>query len=161
MKGVRVIRAMTLKDKEEVLDLLYSMYLEHKKEFPDFIPDKTRKQLASKWDEMQPNPLIYHYVYEEAGRVIAYVNFSKVPAQDDYIFPSKEYVVLDNVVVHKEYQRQGIGTRLIYFVKDGVKKMGYESLELYVMPVPMLQKTRALYGKLGFVTVSHFMSGNL
>lgn len=44
--------------------------------------------------------------YEEGSQAIAYMNFSKIPTQDDCIFPNEEYVVLDNIVVKKNFKNK-------------------------------------------------------
>jgi ribosomal protein S18 acetylase RimI-like enzyme len=62
--------------------------------------------------------------------------------------PGEGWVVLENVAVHPERQRAGLGQRMIAFAADEARRRGARELRLYTNA--LMAANLALYARLGF-----------
>ncbi|MGL4676310.1 MAG: GNAT family N-acetyltransferase [Brevinema sp.] len=150
-----MIRLMLPTDQSYITPLLYTMYQEHQKISPFYITKEVSfEHIQSVWDKIFTHPHYYHFVYEKNNQVIAYMGLSLQKAHTDFIYPEENSLILDNLIVHPSYQRQGIATQLIVFAKSFTADLGIKFLDLYVS-LPYAQK---FYHQQGFYSISQLMS---
>ena len=58
-------------------------------------------------------------------------------------------ILLDNIAVHPDHQRQGLGRRLMHFAEEEAVRRGYSAIDLYTH-LKMVENI-ALYHRLGYV----------
>ena len=79
------------------------------------------------------------FVAEEAGQVVAVLVLVREAAG----------LVLDNVSVHPDFQRQGLGSRLIALAETEAREQGYTQLDLYTHE--SMTENIEIYISLGYV----------
>ena len=84
------------------------------------------------------------------GRIVGFINAVIIASKDFPIVKKRKYVKLDTVVVKEEFQRSGIGTRLMEGIHDWAREKGMNQIELAVWSF----NTSAIsfYNKLGYKT---------
>lgn len=87
------------------------------------------------------NPLAYHYVWEKEGRIIGFISS---------IFDGVSLEIL-NVVIDKNQQSKGYGTKLLVSVFEQLLPLGLNSISLEVRESNL--SAIHLYKKLGFSTI--------
>jgi len=105
-----------------------------------------KRFFSAPWDEESvqselSNDLSYWLVAMDGDTVAGYVGSQTVLGESDMM----------NLAVHPDYQRQGIGERLVLALVDGLKARGSHCLTLEVRSSN--DPARHLYEKLGFQTV--------
>ena len=105
-----------------------------------------KRVFSARWDEESvqselSNDLSYWLVAMDGDTVAGYVGSQTVLGESDMM----------NLAVHPDYQRQGIGERLVLALVDGLKARGSHCLTLEVRSSN--DPARHLYEKLGFQTV--------
>jgi ribosomal protein S18 acetylase RimI-like enzyme len=96
---------------------------------------------------MRPLPMDDDY----AARVArGQVWVARRPSVDALIVlvPEDGYLLVDNVAVAPEAQRQGLGRRLLEFAEAHARASGYDELRLYTNE--KMVENRRLYGRLGY-----------
>ncbi len=98
----------------------------------------------------KPGPMLDDY-----GRLIAAgaVSVLEEPAGTiaalTVLLPKPDHLLLDNIAVRPERQRQGLGRRLIAFADSEARRLGCAELRLYTHE--KMTENIALYRGLGFV----------
>lgn len=87
------------------------------------------------------------YVMETESTAIASVSLS-LRSEDPALADGLRVAHLSNLIVHPEYQGQGMGTRLVAFIEDEARLRGYSYLTIGV-DVPNV-RARQLYERTGF-----------
>lgn len=152
-----MIRSMSIEDQPEITPLLVSMYNEHQKQRPFYIPQiDAYKHIQQVWEKIFDHENYFHFVYEKDNKAIAYMGMSIQYTNIDFIFPGEDLLLLDNLVVHPEYRYQGIATELVNFAKEFAKNSNFDSLDLYVLQE--FSTTKEFYQKQNFEYISHYMS---
>ena len=81
------------------------------------------------------------YVAEEADRIAGILVLIK---QDNTL-------LLDNVAVHNDFQRRGIGRKLMSLAEQRARQLGYSNIELYTHE--LMTENYQAYLKLGYMEV--------
>lgn len=78
------------------------------------------------------------YVALEKGELVGFVVF----------YPQRDHLHLENVAVSPEFQKRGIGSRLIAFVEQAARQDGFGRVELYTNA--KMTENLELYPRLGY-----------
>jgi|GEM_PF-612137 len=94
------------------------------------------------------------YVAKEKNKIVGYIiiNPKSRGEFDDVFYVKCKTIVVEALGIKKGYENNGIGTQLINFLIDYVKKNGYTDIELYVSPEN--RNAIKFYEKLGMRTES-------
>jgi GNAT superfamily N-acetyltransferase len=65
------------------------------------------------------------------------------------LLPKTDHLLLDNIAVHRDRQRQGLGRRLIAFAETEARRLGFAELRLYTHE--KMSENISLYTRLGFI----------
>lgn len=105
--------------------------------------DVLHTTLGEKMLEMAVKSTIaYYYVYEEKNKILGYLST---------MFDG-EIIEILNFCVDKEYQHQGIGTKLLSYALDSLKEKGAKSSILEVRESNI--NAINLYKKLGYLKIN-------
>ena len=106
-------------DKKEVLKLLKEN-MEHK--FIENFGGFSEKVSEKHYDEIEKTG--YSYVLEDE-KIVGFFSFYKE-------LNEKNSFVLNNIQIKKEYQNKGLGTKILDFVENKIKKIGGGRIKLLV-----------------------------
>jgi ribosomal protein S18 acetylase RimI-like enzyme len=67
-----------------------------------------------------------------------------------------DHVFIENIAVRPEYQRQGLGRRLMQFAEQQAREQGLNELRLYVSD--LMPENLAFYDGLGFEVVERHLA---
>nr|QNO44135.1 acetyltransferase YpeA [Methanosarcinales archaeon ANME-2c ERB4]QNO50306.1 acetyltransferase YpeA [Methanosarcinales archaeon ANME-2c ERB4] len=89
-------------------------------------------------------------IAEEGGKVVGWVGWAVKhdPIQEE------QYVYLAEVIVHPEYQRRGIATKLVMEAEKNARKTGSDHIYCYIFEPNDV--SQALFGKLGYSNMGEF-----
>jgi ribosomal protein S18 acetylase RimI-like enzyme len=73
-------------------------------------PLPAEKILEQTWNEILNDPKLYYFVAEVAGQLMGSCTLAIIP---NLTRGARPYGVIENVVTHANYRRQGIGTQLL------------------------------------------------
>ena len=71
------------------------------------------------------------YIYKIDGEFVGEISMLKETNDSDYTIPNKR-VYVSRLIIKEEYRRQGIGKKLVGFIIDKAKKMGYREMSIGV-----------------------------
>jgi GNAT superfamily N-acetyltransferase len=116
-----LIRSIKKSELSELLKLY--KHLHHKDE-P--LPEKLK--LLSIWEEITCNPLLHYFVIVHEGKIITPCTLSIIP---NLTRGGRPYGLIENVVTHIDYRRQGLATSLLqYSLEIAWKNNCYEVMLL-------------------------------
>lgn len=98
-----VIRLIKLYELPALLDLYRHL---HATDAP--LPDE--ETLERLWNEILNDPKLHYFVAEVEGQLVASCTLAIIP---NLTRGARPYGVIENVVTHADYRRQGIGTQLL------------------------------------------------
>lgn len=103
------------------------------------------------WMDPETIELHFEILKESGGRAFVAVLGDKVVGEAEVVFseepePYGKYCFLEVLVVHKNYRRRGIGTRLVEYCIEYAKEQGYAVFDV----IPEDERAKRLYLKLGF-----------
>ena len=78
------------------------------------------------------------FVAEDEGRIVGLI----------VLIAEDERALLDNVAIHPDAQRRGLGRRLIQLAEDEARRLGFNAIELYTHE--LMTENQALYARLGY-----------
>ena len=92
---------------------------------------KKQKALAGKFrDELLSGNRIT-YVCKDGEKFIGEISLVKDMGDSDYTIPNQR-VYVSHLIVKPEYRRQGIGKKLVEFITDKAKGIGYSEMSIGV-----------------------------
>jgi|GEM_PF-2342760 len=103
------------------------------------------------WMDPETIKLHFEILKESGGKAFVAVIEDKVVGEAEIVFskepePYGKYCYLEVLVVHKNYRRCGIGTKLVRYCLEYAKKLGYKLFDV----IPEDERAKRLYLKLGF-----------
>ncbi|WP_088810945.1 MULTISPECIES: GNAT family N-acetyltransferase [Listeria] len=122
-------------------DAASMMALEHLVWTPGTTPSEIH--FDSPADYLAKNPAGDKFVAVNGDQVVGILGYhSPIP------LPSNKHVATLDIAVHPDYQKQGIASQLMTFLKENAKKEGYTKLQLRVLSKN--EKAISFYTKNGF-----------
>ena len=106
---------------------------------------------------LMPGPMLGDYAAGIRNHDAYVLEIEGAPAGILVLQHSDDGFLLDNVAVHPEFQKRGLGRRLIAFAEDEARRVGFEAISLYTH-VSMTENI-ALYESLGYVEVERAWVG--
>lgn len=92
---------------------------------------KKQSKLAEKFlDELKSGNRVT-YIYKDGDEFIGEISLVKETNDSDYTI-SNQRVYVSRLIVKKEYRRKGIGKKLVDFITDKAKELGYSELSIGV-----------------------------
>ncbi len=92
---------------------------------------KKQSKLAEQFlDELKSSNRIT-YIYKDDNEFIGEISLVKEMNDSDYTIPNQR-VYVSRLIVKKEYRRKGIGKKLVDFITDKAKELGYSELSIGV-----------------------------
>ncbi|MHC5739173.1 GNAT family N-acetyltransferase [Nostoc sp.] len=104
-KPIITVRLITRDELPQLLALYHHLN-------PDDTPLPDDDILQSIWDNILRDPRLYYIVADFANRLVATCNLSIVP---NLTRGARPYGIIENVVTHPDYRRQGLGTRVLHY----------------------------------------------
>ena len=96
-----------------------------------------------------PGPMLDDYAgLIAAGAVSVLEDPDSAVAALVVLLAKPDHLLLDNIAVRPDHQRQGLGRRLIAFAESEARRLGYAELRLYTHE--KMTENIALYTRLGF-----------
>ncbi|AJD25507.1 GNAT family N-acetyltransferase [Clostridium botulinum] len=72
------------------------------------------------------------YIVEDKKKIIGAIEVITIIEKDNPVLKSREYALIDKLVVDNNYRGYGIGNRLIEYVEKDLKSRGIKEIEIYV-----------------------------
>ncbi len=94
-------------------------------------------------------------VCDDAGAIRGYAVLSRIVKPETPFMRERDFLDIDEFGVDASCRRQGIGTRMIGFIREFAKREGVERVELNMWEFN--QDALAFYKSVGFVTYRRFM----
>jgi ribosomal protein S18 acetylase RimI-like enzyme len=98
-------------------------------------------------------------IAEMDGKIVGFVHAFARTAPDFPILVPRHFAIVDSIVVKVEYQKQGIGRRLLEAIEEWSKRKGASSIELNVYEFN--EEAITFYEGLGYKTFSRRLSKEL
>ncbi len=100
------------------------------------------------------------YAYCESGKIIASITImpENEKAYEEIKWLKEKSLVIHRIIVHPDYQKQGIGRSLFTFAKDLGNKDNYESIKVDTHPDNF--KMHGLIDKMGYEKIGYLSSIN-
>ena len=126
------IRKMKINDYESVQKLQHQGYLLHSEARPDLYIQNANSFNFEYFVEQLNNKNTINLVYEENKEIVAILlaQFKK-PSNAPFI-KKRKVIFIDSIVVNQNYQKMGIGRRMMEYLENIAKKKKFESIELNV-----------------------------
>ena len=138
-----IIEQATLEDLSQMVDLLYDLFSQE----GDFVPDRGKQERGLRLILEQPSRgRIFVYRWNE--RIIGMVNllFTISTAEGGFV------MLLEDLVVHSQYQGHGYGNKLLEHAIDFAKKKNF--LRITLLTDRPENVAQAFFRKHGFVDSS-------
>jgi GNAT superfamily N-acetyltransferase len=104
-----------------------------------------RAQIVALWKEIVTNPLLTYFVAEQGGRLISSCNLTIVP---NLTRGARPFGVIENVITHPEFRRQGLAKLVIERAVDAARQAG--CYKVMLLSGTKRAEAHALYEKVGF-----------
>lgn len=122
-----MIRAYTIKDKEELVNLL-------RLNIPEYFAESEEKDFIEYLD----NHLEFYFVVEDNGKIIGAGGFNHLPENNE--------ARISWDIIHPDHQGKGVGKKLTRYRIDLIKKI----LPITIIRVRTTQLVYKFYEKMGF-----------
>jgi len=147
-------------DFEELNRLIKQVDLMHHRNLPNIFknnppPARSPEYLFSIIDDDNKDII----VAESENKLLGFVVIHKKFTPDITVLFDREYAVIDNIAVDKEYRRKGIGKALMKKAHKWARKKGITKIELNVFEFN--KNALQFYKNLGYKTRSRKMAINL
>jgi len=131
------IRFADRKDLPQILSLY--LYLNPEEE------PLSLKEAEALWDIIEANPICHYLIMEEEGKAVATCNVTIVP---NLTRQGRPFALVENVVTHGDYQRRGLGRKLMEAVIEYAREQNCHKVTL----LSAMKRTEAhsFYESLGF-----------
>ncbi len=93
---------------ENELDQLLALY---KHLHPHDSPLPEKEELDELWSQIVANPMLHYFVIETTGQLVASCTLTVIP---NLTRGTRPYALIENVVTHPSYRRQGLGTKILH-----------------------------------------------
>ena len=114
-------------------------------------PDELRDYIYAVY--LDPSKKIV--VCDDAGAIRGYAVLSRIVKTETPFMREQDFLDIDEFGVDASCRRQGIGTRMIGFIREFAKSAGIDRVELNMWEFN--QDALAFYESVGFVTYRRFM----
>jgi GNAT superfamily N-acetyltransferase len=139
IEGLRIEPA-TLDDLPELTELLFELFSQES----DFIPDREKEMRGLRLLLEQPSRGRV-FVLRSPNRILGMVNLLMTISTAEGGF----VLVLEDLIVHKDFRRQGFGTQLLRYAIDFAKKKKF--LRITLLTDKPNQRLKRFFAKNGFV----------
>lgn len=126
-----MIREMQAKDFENVCVLLLEGHNLHLQNRPDIFRG-AKEEVNFYVQDILNNKLAYKYVYEENYQIMGLIFATIKENLGDNLLKPRKVAFIEYIVVVKNYQRKGIGTKLYKHLYNELKNKDIDSIELCV-----------------------------
>jgi ribosomal protein S18 acetylase RimI-like enzyme len=108
--------------------------------------------------DQPPGPMLDDYAaLIEAGAIDVWAEPDGAVTALIVLLPQSDHLLLDNIAVRPDRQRQGLGRRLMGFAEGEARRLGHVELRLYTHQT--MTENIALYRRLGFVETGRGRQG--
>ncbi|WP_292841660.1 GNAT family N-acetyltransferase [Nostoc sp. NMS8] len=104
-KPIITVRLITRDELPQLLALYHHLN-------PIDAPLPANDVLQSIWDAILHDPRLYYIVADVANQLVATCNLTIVP---NLTRGARSYGIIENVVTHPDYRRQGLGTQILHY----------------------------------------------
>jgi ribosomal protein S18 acetylase RimI-like enzyme len=132
------IRQAVENDLDELLDLYAHLN-------PNDDPLPARVRVVELWQGIIANPALTCFVAEQAGRLISSCNLAIIP---NLTRGARPYGVIENVITHPDFRRQGLAKRVLDRAIETAKQAG--CYKVMLLSGADRKSAHALYEKVGF-----------
>jgi len=103
----------------------------HAKNHPSIFKTPQSPDFAvSFFEEMFLDETKYIYIAEENGQALGYIFFKVVERDENPFLFARQYLLIDQISVRPDSQRQGVGKALIQQAEDVARELGIPRIEL-------------------------------
>ncbi|NFA20695.1 GNAT family N-acetyltransferase [Clostridium botulinum] len=99
------------------------------------------------------------YIVEDKKKTIGAIEVITIIEKDNPVLKSREYALIDKLVVDNYYRGYGIGSRLIEYAEKDLKSRGIKEIEIYVWEFN--RGALNLYEKKGYKTICRRMTKSI
>ncbi|APQ78483.1 GNAT family N-acetyltransferase [Clostridium botulinum] len=99
------------------------------------------------------------YIVEDKKKIIGAIEVITIIEKDNPVLKSREYALIDKLVVDNYYRGYGIGSRLIEYAEKDLKSRGIREIEIYVWEFN--RGALNLYEKKGYKTICRRMTKSI
>ncbi|KGO13625.1 GNAT family N-acetyltransferase [Clostridium botulinum] len=99
------------------------------------------------------------YIVEDKKKIIGAIEVITIIEKDNPVLKSREYALIDKLVVDNYYRGYGIGSRLIEYAEKDLKSRGIKEIEIYVWEFNRCALN--LYEKKGYKTICRRMTKSI
>jgi GNAT superfamily N-acetyltransferase len=143
------------KDPETIAKLNRVVQEKHRKLFPNSFKEydymSALQAIKSFLDREESLSFIIYFQEEPIGYATVFERrYEENPFRRSYTS-----IVIDQMCVKREFQRKGVGSRLIYTIRDFAKQKGIDKLELSVWN--QNEESKSFYIRMGFRTMIEYM----
>lgn len=125
------IRKMELADYDDAQRLIYQIHEMHMKSRPDIYRDGNPLPIAY-FERCISDANALNYVYEKNGSIVGVIMATKKKSRDIPISQERYVYFIEDIVVDKEYRKQGIGKELYLFLENRAREEDVDGIELNV-----------------------------
>ena len=139
IEGLRIEPA-TLDDLPELIELLFELFSQES----DFVPDRDKEMRGLRLLLEQPSRGRV-FVLRSPNKIVGMVNLliTISTAEGGFV------LVLEDLIVHREYRRQGFGRQLLHYAIDFAKKKKF--LRITLLTDKPNEQLKRFFEKNGFV----------
>jgi ribosomal protein S18 acetylase RimI-like enzyme len=139
IEGLRIEPA-TLDDLPELTELLFELFSQES----DFIPDREKEMRGLRLLLEQPSRGRI-FVLRSPNRILGMINLLMTISTAEGGF----VLVLEDLIIHKDFRHQGFGTQLLRYAVDFAKKKKF--LRITLLTDKPNQRLKRFFAKNGFV----------
>ncbi|APC80943.1 TPA: GNAT family N-acetyltransferase [Clostridium botulinum] len=99
------------------------------------------------------------YIVEDKKKIIGAIEVITIIEKDNPVLKSREYALIDKLVVDNYYRGYGIGSKLIEYAEKDLKSRGIKEIEIYVWEFN--RGALNLYEKKGYKTICRRMTKSI
>ena len=92
---------------------------------------KKQSKLAEQFLAELKSGIRVTYICKDGDEFIGEISLLKEANDSDYTIPNQR-IYVSRLIVKKEYRRQGIGKKLVDFITDKAKELGYSEISIGV-----------------------------
>jgi ribosomal protein S18 acetylase RimI-like enzyme len=140
-------------DEETVMALFDQCDLHHATLVPSVFQPFTQTRSFFQKRTSHPNGILLCAVLEKT--IVGCIYFYPREAPPYPMSRPHRYIMIDNLVVHRDYRRQGVGTALMQAVEAQAADMGIQDIRLHVWEAN--EAALHFYEELGYETLSRNM----